>query len=366
MFVDVSGASARPQHQWDPVLIPKEEIDREIERLIAAPRPANGRRASLIVHPAATAPGLGLTPGTDVTINVVNPGETTLNLRKNSNMLEICIRGSGVAVVGGRELRINKWDVWNTPSMQVHAYRNDGQEPWVRLSYSNAPLLEKLEVHYVEEFEGDVPPADANTRRPEPRAAGAARARDLALREQISPDGATLLGYEWLIDIDVLESKALHWPWEKVARHLPSVEDIAKGYNGRRLFVLYNPATERRIGTTHSYFATISSSPPDNHHVPHRHSSAAINYYLRGNGYSKVGSRRLDWKAGDLILSAPGWAMHSHHSGTETTSALTVQDHPLQIAMESLIWQERLQEPILALGSQGGFESNRAQLAAAS
>lgn len=42
-----------------------------------------------------------------------------------------------------------------------------------------------------------------------------------------------------------------------------------------------------------------------------------------------------------------------------------MQDHPLQIAMESLIWQERMQEPILALGSQSGFESNRAQLAAA-
>ncbi|MNY05415.1 5-nitrosalicylic acid 1,2-dioxygenase [compost metagenome] len=164
----------------------------------------------------------------------------------------------------------------------------------------------------------------------------------------------------------MLESKALHWPWQAVSRYLPTVEDMARGYNGRRLFVLYNPATERRIGTTHSFFATISSSPPDNHHVPHRHSSSAINYYLRGNGYSKVNGVRLDWKAGDLILSAPGWAMHSHHSGTETTSALTVQDHPLQIAMESLIWQERMQEPILALGSQSGFESNRAQLAAAS
>ncbi|MGR2634178.1 hypothetical protein ACUX1R_25230, partial [Salmonella enterica] len=92
-----------------------------------------------------------------------------------------------------------------------------------------------------------------------------------ALREQITPEGAWLLGYEWLIDIDVLESKALHWPWAAVSRQLPSVEDMARGYNGRRLFVLYNPATERRIGTTHSFFATISSSPPDNHHVPHRH-----------------------------------------------------------------------------------------------
>lgn len=366
MFVDVSGAAPRQQNMWRSIVIAKEDIDREIERLGDEARPANGRRASMIAHPEATQPGLGLAPGIDVTINVVNPGESTLNLRKNSNMLEICISGDGVATVAGRAFPVSKWDVWNTPSMQVHSYRNTGKTPWVRLSYSNAPLLEKLEVHFVEEFEGDVAPSDAGTKLREAAPAGTARARDLALNAQISPEGARLLGYEWLIDIDVLESKALHWPWTKVSEHLPSVEEIAKGYNGRRLFVLYNPATERRIGTTHSFFATISSSPPENHHVPHRHSSSAINYYLRGEGYSKVQGGRIDWKAGDMILSAPGWAMHSHHTkSAPSTSALTVQDHPLQIAMESLIWQERLQEPILALGSQSGFESNRAQLAAA-
>ena len=365
MFVNVSGHAARQQNMWPSIVVTKEEIDEEIQRLIDGPKPANGRRSSLIVHPQATAPGLGLAPGTDVTINVLKPGEQTHNLRKNSNMLEICVSGSGIATVGGKSRSISKHDVWNTPSMQVHSYRNDGDAPWVRLSYSNAPLLEKLEVHYVEEFEGDVPPADANTQAREKADASQPRARDLALRKQITEEGAWLLGYEWLIDIDVLESKSLHWPWREVSQYLPSVEEISKGYNGRRLFVLYNPVTERRIGTTHSFFATISSSPPENHHVPHRHTSSAINYYLRGRGYSKVSGQRLDWKAGDLILSAPGWAMHSHHTMDETTSSLTVQDHPLQIAMESLIWQERMQEPILTLGSQGGFESNRAQLIAA-
>ena len=43
----------------------------------------------------------------------------------------------------------------------------------------NAPLLEKLEIHYVEEFEGDVPPADANTKPVPACAPGAARSRDL-------------------------------------------------------------------------------------------------------------------------------------------------------------------------------------------
>ncbi len=364
-FVDVSGAPAREQNMWPSIVVPKENIDLEIARLGDIARPDNGRRASLIVHPKAAGTGLGLSPGIDVTINVLNPGERTLNLRKNSNMVEICIGGGGVAVCDGKQTRVQHFDVWNTPSMGVHSYYNDGKQPWVRLSYSNAPLLEKLEVHYVEEFEGDIPPADAGSQVTAVPGQAAVRARDLALREQITEEGAWLLGYEWLIDIDVIESKSLHWPWEKVSSYLPTVEEIDKGYNGRRLFVLYNPATERRIGTTHSFFATISSSPPNNHHVPHRHSSAAMNYYLRGRGYSKVNGERLDWKEGDLILSAPGWAMHSHHSGDQVTSALTIQDHPLHIAMESLIWQERIKEPILTLGKQAGFESNRAALAAA-
>ncbi|MBV7486701.1 cupin domain-containing protein [Bordetella sp. BOR01] len=360
-FVDVSGQPARPQTAWSPIIVTGEEIAAEIDRLASAPRPANGRRASLVVHPMATAPGRGFAPGIDVTVNVVNPGERTTNLRKNSNMLEICIAGSGIATVAGRDIRVSEKDVWNTPSMQVHSYRNDGQTPWVRLSYSNAPLLEKLEVHYQEEFDGPSPPADLKTRRAESSAAQKS-ARDLAMRKQLTEEGAWLLGYEYLIDIDVIESRSLHWPWEKVREYLPEVNQLDLAYNGRRLYVLYNPATERRIGTTHSFFATLSSTPPNSHHVPHRHSSSAINYYLRGHGYSYVDGERLTWKAGDLLLSAPGWVMHAHHTVDEHTSALTVQDHPLQIAMESLIWQERIQEPILTLGSQKGFESNRAEL----
>ena len=137
MFIDVSGAAPREQDKWPSIVIPKEAIDLEIARLIDAPA-GQRRRASLIVHSNARAPGLGLAPGTDVTINVVNPGERTWNLRKNSNMLEICISGEGVATVAGRDIRAGRWDVWNTPAMQVHSYRNEGKEPWVRLSYQRA------------------------------------------------------------------------------------------------------------------------------------------------------------------------------------------------------------------------------------
>ena len=150
-LVDVSGASAREQEFWPSIIIPKEAIDAEIERLADAPRPANGRRGSLVVHPYAKPPGMGLAPGIDVTIHVLKPGEASDPVARNSTVVDMCIRGDGIAKIGGREFRVEQYDVWNTPSMDPNAYRNEGRDLFVRLSYSNAPLLEKLEVHYVDE-----------------------------------------------------------------------------------------------------------------------------------------------------------------------------------------------------------------------
>ena len=64
-------------------------------------------------------------------------------------------------------------------------------------------------------------------------------------------------------------------------------------------------------------------------------------------------------KAGDLMLSAPGWAVHNHASYDEYVYELTVQDQPLNIAMESLLWQENLKTPMAVLGQQEGFSTNR-------
>ena len=59
-----------------------------------------------------------------------------------------------------------------------------------------------------------------------------------------------------------------------------------------------------------------------------------------------MAGQRYEWGAGDLMLTAPGWAIHHHASGPdERVYELTVQDQPLHIAMESLLWQEDLKRP---------------------
>ena len=353
-FIDATGISNdQALDFWAPVIITKEEIDAEVARLASLPAPVNGRRESRIVHPRAAEPGLGLAPGISVTLSVLEPGEVTRPIRHNSTQVNFCIAGSGNALVGGHEFVFSQYDVWNTPSYSTYCYRNDGPELQVRLTYSNAPLLEKLHVHLVEEEPSD--------QQGDAEAGEEADRSDLRI-VTMTENGAALMPYELLINPPTVSSEALHWPWEGVKRHLDQLATLGERYRGRRLYLLYNPMTGRTNGTTPNFFATITIRPPGIVDRPHRHVSAAINYYFHGRGRSVVNGQRYEWKSGDLMLSAPGWATHHHASDEgELVYELTVQDQPLHIAMESLLWQEDLKRPPRVLGTQAGFGTNRKQ-----
>ena len=334
---------------WKPLRVSKEVIDCEIQRLAELPATEESQRAAVIVHPSATLPGLGFAPGIDVTINVLKPGEQTAPVRRNSNQIEFCIYGSGEVHVGGNgadPAYLEPRDVCTIPSMQTYWHRNNGQDLWVWLSYSNAPLLEKLGIHFVDASpslsEKSVATGDSDYNR--------GTAPDI----QLTQAGARMRGYEFLTDIEVVENRPLHWPWRLVSDHVAQ----RPGDGKRGIMLLYNPATGRRNGTTHSFFATISSTPegapPRQAGRGHRHGSVAINYHFQGSGWSKVDGETIEWRAGDLLLSGPSWSEHAHYIGPQGAQILTVQDHPLHIGMESLIWQERLDGPILTLGSEKG------------
>ncbi len=354
-FLDRTGVAPEPTALWPSIVIPKEAIDAEVERLASLPLPANGRRRALIAHPNADS-GNGLAPGIQVALDVLLPGERTLSFRQNSTQVNFVIRGAGHSVINGRRREVELYDVWNTPSMHIYWHGNETSQLQVRLTYSNAALLEKMNVHYVEE---DPKPVEAVKHE-------ALSEEDKKRRKspfgtfQLTAEGAFLMPYEILINPPAVQSKALHWPWEEVKAHLDKLEALGKDYVGRRLYLLYNPMTGRTNGTTPNFFATMTIRPPKIVDRPHRHTSAAINYYFHGRGRSTVEGNVLEWKAGDLMLSAPGWAVHNHASYDDYVYELTVQDQPLNIAMESLLWQESLKLPMAVLGQEEGFGTNRA------
>jgi gentisate 1,2-dioxygenase len=350
-----------PREFWEPVIYTGEEIEAEALRLAAKPATPEGRRESIFVHPRSTEPGLGLLPGIRVTLAILAPGERTAPLRQNSTQVSFCIRGRGSAFVAGKRMDFSQYDVWNVPSYRAHWHVNDGDDLQVRLVYSNAPLLEKLNVHLVE---AEPPPDEPASETAETERGDDPRRTAFGVLP-LGSDGAMLMPYELLVNPPPVESTALHWPWEGVRAELDRLAALGKDYVGRRLYLLYNPVTGRTNGTTPSFFATMTIRPPGVVDRPHRHVSAAINYYFRGRGRSVVERERYEWKAGDLMLSAPGWAVHNHASyDDDAVYELTVQDQPLHLAMESLLWQEDLRAAPRLLGTGAGFATNRAEASA--
>ena len=350
-FVDNSGVAATAHHPHEPVVIRREEIDAEVARLASLTPPANGRRQSLIVNPKSGV-GNGLAPGTAVTLSVLKPGERTKPIRHNVSLMNFCIGGSGTAIVGDKRIRFSQYDAWNIPPWSTYEHVNDGDELQIRLTYSNSALLEKLNVHVVDEQPVERPPEaaeDDDERQPNPFGT-----------QRLTEEGAFIMPYEKLINPDVVRMEALHWPWVKVKEQLDKLVALGSSYVGRRLYLLYNPATGRTNGTSHTFFATICLRPANIVDRPHRHTASAINYFFKGSGWSVVEGKRYEWKAGDLMLTAPGWAIHNHASNAEDVYELTIQDSPLQIAMGSLLWQEDLTKDPQVLGATGGFATNRA------
>lgn len=355
-LIDTAGQAPQSRNeQWVPVIITKETIDAEVERLAAIERPANGRREALIVHPSARPETPGLAPGIQVRLSVLKPGESTAPFRHNATEVNFCIRGGGHTRIADRRIAFEQYDVWNHPSYLSYTHHNDTDDLQVRLTYSNVPLLQHLDIYIVDNGAPGEAPQVAN----DEVQADDPRRRNPFGTFSISDDGGLLMPYEVLINPTRVDSNPMLFKWNKVKPELDKLEALGKDYIGRRLYMYYNPATGRHNGITPNFFATMTIRPPKIVDRPHRHVSAAINYYFHGTGHSVVAGNRYDWKAGDLMLSAPGWAVHNHASHDEAVYELTVQDQPLNIFMESLLWQEDLHHPPALLGSQLGFSTNR-------
>lgn len=341
-------SSASPPSPWPALHVPRAAIDDEIGRLCDLARRPGERRAAEIVHPLSRESFPGVTPGLSVSINVVLPGETLIIPRDNASRVEFCIRGAGSAAVADNSLSMGKFDAWTVPSMATRQYRGEGGEPLVWLSYSNAPMLQRLDILYSDLL--------ASPAKQPIKLTSAERkyVRENAPDFPVLDDGARLRGYEYLVDIEVVDNQPLIWPWSEVRSHLSTEQGDGK----RSILLLYNPATGARNGTTQSFFATLSSFPAGKEFPApprgHKHTSFACNYHFLGAGHSIVDGQPYEWEAGDFMLSAPSWAEHAHGSSAIGSSVLTVQDHPLQIGLESLVWQERVDGPILTLGREPG------------
>ena len=364
-MVEKSGRQSPDTHSWgdhsldlwDPFVVPKEEIDAEIERLSGIAAPNNGIRRTYFVHPKAEEGLLSFTPGMSCSLDVLLPGEETAYVRENASLVNFPILGGGQMAMGEAIFDVKQYDVLTTPAMTVHKYINNTDSVQARFRYSNQPMLDRLKIHWLDEDQ-PVPGAENNDVTDTAEEAGDSPKSPFGTF-QLTDDGAFLKPYEELINPEPIEINPHSWPWGNVKEELDKLAALGSKYKGRRLYLLYDPSTGRTNGTNANFFSCITIRPEGIVDRPHRHASAAINYYFGGAGHSVVQGKRYEWKAGDLMLSAPGWAIHNHASDVGPVYEMTIQDMPFCINTDSLMWQEDLKGPISLLGSHAGFDTNR-------
>src|SRR5439155_21990021 len=132
----------------------------------------------------------------------------TKPIRHNSSQVNFSIRGGGTTLIDGKQIRYSQYDTWNTPSWAIYEHVNDTNELQAGLTYSNAPLLEKMNVHIVEE---EPKPSPSGTRSASPIGRSLERGQGEGHTSGQSPfgtfeiglSGAYLMPYETLINPEV-------------------------------------------------------------------------------------------------------------------------------------------------------------------
>ncbi|MEE8214144.1 MAG: gentisate 1,2-dioxygenase, partial [Alphaproteobacteria bacterium] len=204
---------------WDPFIVRKDRIDAEAARLSQIAAPNNGVRRTYFVHPRAEEGTLSFTPGISCSLDVLNPGEETAFVRQNASVIDFPIQGGGKVAMGEQIFGMECYDLLTVPAMCVHKYINDTENVQVRLRYSNAPLLERLKVHWLDE-DPPLPGAeDIEVTESAEEEAGEAPKSPYGTF-QLTEDGAYLKPYEELINPEPIEVKPHHWPWDKVKEEL--------------------------------------------------------------------------------------------------------------------------------------------------
>ena len=127
-FVDVGDAAPREQHPWPSIIVPRRG-DRRRDRA-AGDRRAAVHRPPLHRHlPSAnTAEVPAFAPGIDVTIDVVKPGEERRRSRA-ARPWSTCASAARASLDRRHAFAVDRFDVWNTPSMEPVQLPQHGHGP---------------------------------------------------------------------------------------------------------------------------------------------------------------------------------------------------------------------------------------------
>ncbi len=259
-------------------------------------------------------PGLprGTTHTMAMGMQLIRPGETAWTHRHSIAALRFTIEGAAnlYTVVDGEPYPMEDNDLVLTPGWTWHDHHNESDKPAIWLDVLDVPLMGALNQVFYESFGED--------RQPLADESGAMTARLGTLRPA------------W--EARPTARVAVRYPWKDAEAQLRRLAGAdASPYDGVALEYV-DPLTGGPTLPTLSCW--LQWLKPGQELKPHRRTSSAVCFVIRGQGRTVIDGTEIDWGPRDGFC-IPNWAWHHHMntSASEEAVLFSVHDIPLLRAL---------------------------------
>ncbi len=271
------------------------------------------RRALLMTNPGLK--GIIDPPAATKTMSaayqIVWPGEIAEAHRHTAAAIRFVIEGEGAFTVqDGERFRMAAGDLVLTPSFVWHDHNNPTDKPVIWLDCLDAPLVGFFDAMFQEPFPEDVQPV---TKAPGYTNAtiGNGLMRNLSERENEAP-------------------LPLTYKWADAYGALLGIDD-EDPFDGT-IMEYANPLTAGH--TMPTLALKLQRFNAGTHFKAHRHTSNVVYHVAKGEGFSVIEGKRVDWTPGDTFI-VPSWNWHEHGNDSDDDAVLfCMSDLPVIEAMK--------------------------------
>jgi len=289
-----------------------------LEACEVMPESYTARRHLGFINPALERGGT--THTLNAGIQMVRPGEMAWAHRHTIGALRFGIKGSQqvYTVVNGEVCPMENYDLVLTPRWNWHDHHNESKEDTIWMDVLDVPVVFMLNAVFYEPYPGE-----------------RQQARRASEGEYIGAR-AGMLRPTW--ERPKLDHLPLRYPWKEAEAQLKRMAKLeGNPYEGISLEYA-NPVTGGP--TLPTLGCWIQMLRPGEGTKPHRRTSSAVYFVVRGEGTTVVGDQELNWRQHDGFC-VPNWSWHHHINRSKSEEAIlfSVHDIPILQAL-SLYFEE--------------------------
>ncbi len=268
------------------------------------------RRALTMRNPGLKNPQAGATKTMSAAVQIVWPGEIAEAHRHTAAAIRFVIEGEGAFTVqDGERFRMQEGDLVLSPSWAWHDHNNPTDKPVIWLDCLDAPMVGYFDAMFQEPFPEDVQPVT------KPVGYTNASVGNGLMRPNLQDvhGGALPLTYRWNEAYGALLGYGEDDPYDGV------IMEYANPVTGGHSL----PTLALKLQRLAPGFRTAA----------HRHTSSVVYHVAKGEGFSVIDGKRLDWSKGDTFV-LPSWLPHEHGADSFDDAVLfTMSDLPIIEAM---------------------------------